>query len=176
MVTPAEAQTYTFAYPWILTTAGIMVEMIGRTPPRPVSATVCTGSGSASQQVSPSAQIKVGHHTKILHNFNAHAQCCKRLTSEGLKGRSVLIRAADGEHVEGDGCRPGLLAGAERLSGERLEVLGEAALRQLFQGLAAHTLGPGALPRAQKRPPEEPVGYGPDRSTPVATRVETGLF
>src|SRR5215203_4732420 len=176
MVTPAGAQTYAFAYPWILTTAGMMVEIIGRTPPQPESATVCTGSGSASRQVSPSAQSKVGYHTKILHNFNASVQCCERLTSEGLKARSVLIRAADGEHVEGDGCRPGLLAGAERLSGERLEVLGEAALRQLFQGLAAHTLGPSALPHAQKRPPKEPVGDGPDRSTPVAARVETGLF
>src|SRR5215204_148721 len=176
MVTPAEAQTYAFAYPWILTTAGMMVEIIGRTPPQPESATVCTGSGSASRQVSPSAQSKVGHHTKILHKFNASVHSCESLTSEGLKGRSVLIRAADGEHVEGDGCRPGLLTGAERLAGERLEVLGEAAFRELFQGLAAHTLGPRALPRAQKRPPEEPVGDGPNRTAPVAARVEPGLF
>ena len=128
MVTSAEAQTYAFAYPWIPAEAGMTDEIIGRTPPRPESETVCTDSVSESQQVSPSAPSKVGYYSQILHNLNAYAQCCKRLTSEGPKCRSVLIRAADGEHVEGDGGSPRLLPGAERLTGERLEVLCEAPL------------------------------------------------
>jgi hypothetical protein len=109
-----------------------MIEIIGRTPLRPESEPVCTDPVSASQQVSPSTPSKFGHYSQILHILANYAQCCRRLTSEGLEGRSMLARAADSEHVEGDGCRPGLLAGAERLTGERLEVLGEAAFRELF--------------------------------------------
>src|SRR4051794_14391618 len=90
--------------------------------------------------------------------------------------RPDLVRTPDGEHIEGDGCGPGLLSGAERLAGERLEVLGEAALRELFEGVAAHALGPLALSRSEQRPPQEPVGDGPDRSAPVAAWVEAGLF
>jgi hypothetical protein len=40
----------------------------------------------------------------------------------------LLVCAPGGEHVEGDGGGPGLLPGAERLAGERLEVLSEAPL------------------------------------------------
>jgi hypothetical protein len=38
------------------------------------------------------------------------------------------VCATCGEHVEGDGSGPGLLTGAERFTGERLEVLCEAPL------------------------------------------------
>src|SRR5829696_4582423 len=89
---------------------------------------------------------------------------------------SWSVCAACGEHVEGDGGGPGLLPGAERLASERLEVLCEAPLRELLQGLAANPLGLLTLSRAKQRPPQEPVGDGPDRTTPVATGVETGLF
>ncbi len=52
----------------------------------------------------------------------------------GRKGRRSSVRsrgsicASCGEHVEGDGGGPGLFSGAERLAGERLEVLCEAPL------------------------------------------------
>src|SRR5215208_203963 len=89
---------------------------------------------------------------------------------------SWSVCASCGEHVEGDGCGPGLFRGAERFAGERLEVLCEAPLRELLQGLAANTLSPLTLSRAKQRPPEEPVGDRPDRTAPIAARVEAGLF
>jgi hypothetical protein len=63
----------------------------------------------------------------------------------GPWGLMMLVGSADGEHVEGYGRRPGLFAGAQRLALERLESLGESAIRELLQGLAAHVLGPCAL-------------------------------
>ncbi len=47
---------------------------------------------------------------------------------ESSRVGSGLVRAPCGEHVEGDGGGPGLLLGAERLAGERLEVLCETPL------------------------------------------------
>lgn len=70
------------------------------------------------------------------------------------KVQELLVCAPGGEHVEGDGGGPGLLPGAERLAGERLEVLCEAPLREFFQGLAANPLGPLTLSRAEQRPPQ----------------------
>jgi hypothetical protein len=51
--------------------------------------------------------------------------------TDGLESSRVgsgLVRAPCGEHVEGDGSGPGLLLGAERLAGERLEVFCEPPL------------------------------------------------
>ena len=55
MVTPAEAQTYAFAYPWIPASAGMTDEIIGRTPPAAGKRDRLYGLGigiSASQPVS----------------------------------------------------------------------------------------------------------------------------
>src|SRR5215207_7155131 len=94
----------------------------------------------------------------------------------GRKVYEPLVCAARGEHIEGDSGGPGLLTRAERLAGERLEVLCDAPHREFLQGLAANPLGPFVLARAKQRPPQEPVGDGPYRTAPVAARVEAWLL
>lgn len=63
----------------------------------------------------------------------------------GVSRRRLGTLALYGEHVKGYGRGPGLLVGAERLAGKRLEVLSEAAFGELREGFAAYLRGAARL-------------------------------
>src|SRR5918998_826125 len=78
--------------------------------------------------------------------------------------------------VQGDGSSPGLVIGAERLAGVRLEILGKAARRQLLEGSPAQVRGPLFLAGLPEGAPEQPGDHWPDRAAPVRARVKPGLL